>query len=138
MANEYPTVLHRWFDEVWNQRRVETIDEMLSEETRHYGLSGPEGEPVTGVDNFKAFHAAFLDAFPDLTVEVHDVIREGDKLAALYTVTATHGGPLMGLAATGRPTTFQGSGMCRMEGDKFAEVWNVIDFQKMNSDLTKE
>lgn len=135
MSTEYPTLLHRWFDEVWNQKTTETIDAMLTEDSLHHGVSGPGGEPIRGTENFKAFHAAFLDAFPDLHVEIHDVIREGDKLAALYTVEATHNGPLLGREATGRRVKFQGSGMCRVEGDKFVEVWNVIDFEKMNFDL---
>ena len=28
---EYPTLLHRWFDEVWNQKREEAIDEMMGQ-----------------------------------------------------------------------------------------------------------
>lgn len=131
-------LIHRWFDEVWNQKRTDTIYEMMTDETRHYGLAGPDGEAVTGIENFKAFHTAFISAFPDLKVEIENTICEGDKLGVLYTVTGTQQGPLPDRAATGRSTTFKGSGMCRLEGDKFVEVWNVIDFQKMNADLDKE
>lgn len=133
---EYETILHRWFDEVWNQKRTDTIEEMLTEETRHFGISGPGGEPVTGIDNFKAFHGGFLAAFPDLNIEVHEVIREGEKFAGLYTVTGTHDGPLPDREATGREVKFHGSGMCMMKDGKFDEVWNVIDFMKMNHDLS--
>ena len=35
---EYPTLLHRWFDEVWNQQREEAIDEMMTEDVVIHGL----------------------------------------------------------------------------------------------------
>lgn len=135
MSEEYPTLLHRWFDEVWNQKRTDTIEEMMSEETLHHGLTGPGGPPVSGLANFREFHASFLTAFPDLVVEVHDVVTEGDKMACRYTVTGTQIGPLSELEPSRVKVEFTGGGMCRMEGGKFAEVWNQIDFSKMLYDI---
>ncbi len=43
MTDEYHTLMHRWFAEVWNQKRTDTIVEMMSEETLHHGLTGPGG-----------------------------------------------------------------------------------------------
>jgi predicted ester cyclase len=45
--------------------------------------------PVHGYKDFEKFHADFLTVFPDLRVEQGDVITEGDKLAARFTVTGT-------------------------------------------------
>ncbi len=135
MENEYKTILHRWFDEVWNQKRTDTIIEMMSEDTQHYGLTGPGGPPVSGVGNFREFHAAFLAAFPDLQVTVHDVVGEGDKMACRYSITGTHRGLLGDLEPSRVKVEFTGGGMCRLEGGKFAEVWNEIDFAKMRHDI---
>jgi hypothetical protein len=33
MANENALLARRWFEEVWNQRRTDTIDELLTEES---------------------------------------------------------------------------------------------------------
>lgn len=138
MTREYPTALHRWFEEVWNQGKTETIREMLTEETVHHGLTGPGGEPVKGIAAFEEFHQEFLTAFPDLHIDIHDVVTEGDRIAARYTVAATNSGPLQGRAATGKKVEFTGSGVCIFRDGKFDEVWNEVDFSKMEYDLADD
>lgn len=135
MTDEYPTVLHRWFEEVWNQQRTDTIDELMSDDTIHHGLAGPDGGQIRGLDAFKAFHQAFINAMPDLHVEVEDVITDGDKMASRCTVTGTHTGDGLGFPATGRPVRFTGSGVCIFRDGRFVEVWNEFDFMKMHTDL---
>jgi hypothetical protein len=34
MTEKYPTLLHRWFEEVWNQQRDVTIEDTVVEATR--------------------------------------------------------------------------------------------------------
>jgi len=135
---EYETLLHRWFEEVWNQRRTETIRELLTEDSIHHGLSGPGGGTVYGYEDFEKFHADFLAAFPDLRVELGDVITEGAKLAARFTVTGTQTGPFHDLPATGKKVRFTGSGICTVKDGKCHEVWNEVDFLKMQYDLSPD
>ena len=129
------TILHEWFDQVWNQKDTALIDELMTDETKHHGLAGPDGGAITGLDNFKGFHQAFLNAFPDLHVEVNDVVMEGDKIAARCTVTGTHLGDGLGFAPTGKKVRFTGGGICHMKDGKFTEIWNEYDFMKMHADL---
>lgn len=138
MASEYPTLLHRWFQEVWNEKNAATIRELLTEDSIHHGLSGPGGDTVRGSADFEKFHADFLAAFPDLKVELSDVITDGDKLAARFTVTGTQAGPLDGMPPTGKKVRFTGSGICTVKDGKFGEVWNEIDFMKMQYDLSPD
>jgi len=135
MSDRHPTLLHRWFDEVWNQNLTDKIDEMMYETTLHNGLTGPGGPPVSGIANFKEFHKSFREAFPDIQVTVHDVITEGDKMACRYTVTGTQRGPLSELEPSHVKVEFTGGGICKLEGGKFVEVWNQIDFSKMLYDI---
>lgn len=135
MANEYPTLLHRWFDEVWNQKNTGAIHEMFTEDTVIHGLSGPGGPPVRGASAFEKFHSDFIAAFPDLHVDVDDVVTEGDKIAGRFTVRGTQKGDLPELPATGKKVLFSGSGICTTKDGKFVEVWNEVDFPKMQYDL---
>ena len=41
MAKEKNTILHRWFEEVWNNGRTEVIDEMIAPNAIAYGLEDP-------------------------------------------------------------------------------------------------
>jgi steroid delta-isomerase-like uncharacterized protein len=138
MAKEYPTLLHQWFQEVWNERRGEVIEQLLAEDCLHHGLSGPGGGPVRGRADFIAFHKDFIEAFPDLHIELDEVITEGDKLAPRFTVTGTQNGPLRGQPPTGKKVKFTGSGICTVRDGRFVEVWNEIDFMKMQHDLSPD
>jgi steroid delta-isomerase-like uncharacterized protein len=135
MPEEYETVIHRWFDEVWNQKRTDTIEELLSDESVHHGLGGPEGGEVRGVGAFKEFHASFVAAFPNLRVTVEDVVAAGDTIAARYSVTGTHSGEGLGLSAKDQQVDFTGMGICTFKDGKFVEVWNEVDFLKMYAQL---
>lgn len=128
-------LIRHWFEEVWNNKNAAVIREMLSEDSIHHGLGNPGDPPTVGVEAFEVFHKAFLAAFPDLHVEVEDAFSEDDRVAARFVVTGTQTGDLPGMPATGKPVRFTGGGMCRLENGKFVEVWNEIDFPKMQYDL---
>ena len=129
---EYPTLLHRWFDEVWNQKREEAIDEMMTEDVVIHGLGD---EPIVGRENFKPFFRSFSSAFPDIQVTVEDVITDGNKMSCRCTVRGTHTGDGLGFAPTNQPVEFSGGGMCTLENGKFKEVWNEFDFMRMNTQM---
>ncbi|HMQ05237.1 MAG TPA: ester cyclase [Pyrinomonadaceae bacterium] len=132
------TLLHRWFEEVWNQKRTSAIYEMMTEETIIHGLSGPGGPPVLGASDFEKFHSTFVSAFPDVHVEVFDVVSEGNKMACRFTVTGRQMGDLPEITATNKKVLFDGTGVCTVADGKFTEVWNVIDFPKMHYDLAPD
>ena len=41
-------------------------------------------------------------AFPDLKVELAELVADEEAVAFAYTLTGTQGGPLMGIAPTGK------------------------------------
>lgn len=131
MSEANKELIYRWFEEVWNNKREGAIDEMLTAETVHHGLGGTETLEIRGLDNFKEFYRAFINAFPDVRVEVLDCITEGDKIAVRCEVAGTHRGDGLGFAATNREVKFTGSGICTVRDGKFVEVWNNFDFLRM-------
>ena len=42
MSDKNVALIHRWFGEVWNQGRLETIQELMAPEFIGVGQSGPE------------------------------------------------------------------------------------------------
>ena len=100
---EYENLIHRWFEEVWNNRSEEAIDEMFAADGVANGLNDVEGNPLRGPEGFKTLHRAFLSAYPDLKITVEDTITEGDKIAARCTIRATHAGEGIGVAPTNQP-----------------------------------
>ncbi len=87
---------------------------------------GPQ--PLRGPAGFKPFHSAYRNAFPDVTINVDDMVAEGDKVAVRWSGAGTHlGDGQPGLAATGRPVQFQGMNIVRIEDGKLVEGWNLFD-----------
>ena len=135
MAQEYKTLLHRWFEEVWNQGREDAIDEMFAKDGIINGLNDPQGNPARSLEEYKGFFRAFRAAFPNIKVTVEDTVTEGDKIAARCTVKALHEGDGIGLAPTNMPVGFTGMTIVRLKNGKIAEAWNEFDFMKLYQQL---
>jgi steroid delta-isomerase-like uncharacterized protein len=82
---------------------------------------------VTGAAALKHVWSTLLRAFPDLHVEVEDLIAEGDKVVCRNTVTGTHRGEYLGLAATGRTVSYSEIFVFRFADGRIAETWGVVD-----------
>jgi steroid delta-isomerase-like uncharacterized protein len=124
MTTENEGLARRWFEEVWNQRRTETIDELLTDESVCYSESGP----LRGKREFKErTFAPFVLAFPDLRMTVEGTVAQGDEVVVRWSARGTHLGDGLGLPATGRAVAFRGMTWIRFSGGKMAEgrdCWN--------------
>ena len=87
MSERNKGVVRRLVDEVLNAGRLEVVDELYS----------PRLAPVA-----KRWIAPFRASFPDVHMEVVDLIAEGDKLVGRFTCSGTHLGEWLGHAPTGR------------------------------------
>jgi steroid delta-isomerase-like uncharacterized protein len=123
MSAENKVLIRRWFEEVWNKGRAAAIDELLAGNAVLHGF-GPQ--PATAAA-FKQFHAAYRNAFPDVTIQIEEIVAEGDVVAARWRAKGTHRGDGLGMAASGKAAEFNGMGFARVEGGKIAEGWNLFD-----------
>jgi hypothetical protein len=64
MAQAAETVLHRWFEEVWNQGRESSIDELMADGALIHGIATPAGQPMRGAADFKPFFQSSVRHFP--------------------------------------------------------------------------
>ena len=128
-------LIRRWFEEVWNQGRVEAIDEMFAADGVAHGLSDEPGKTMKGPDDFRPFHGIFRGAFPDIEVVVEDTIAEGDLVAARCSVRGKHTGDHLGVAASNAPVEFTGMAIVRIKDGKIVEAWNNFDFLAMNRQI---
>jgi predicted ester cyclase len=135
MPTKYKTIIHEWFEEVWNQGDALAIDRLLGADTIVHGIVGKNGAVVRGPEGFKAFHSDFLNAFPDITVEVIDTVVEGDKMAARCLVSGTHSGNGLGFEPTGKKVEFTGMCIACVQNGKIVEAWNNFDFLTLYQQL---
>lgn len=119
-------LMRRWFQQVWNEGRIETIEELLAPDALVRGL-GEQGQAVRGPKAFSAFFATMKSSFPDIKVQVEQVITEGEWSAALFTATMTYTGGGMGFPANGKKAKVEGMAMGRIVDGKIVDVWNIWD-----------
>ncbi|BDE05973.1 hypothetical protein WPS_12490 [Vulcanimicrobium alpinum] len=71
----------------------------------------------------------FREAFADCEVTIEDTFAAGDRVVVRCTMRATHRGPFLGVAATGKPIVLRTCDIHRIAPDgRIAESWHIEDF----------
>src|ERR1700758_2895018 len=109
----------RWFREVWNERKADTIDEIFSDNAIGHTENGDQNR-----EQFKTGREQLLNAFPDMKVEIEDTAAEGDEVVVRWRVRGTHRGDSLGVQATGRPVEFRGMTWLKFREGVFVEGWD--------------
>ena len=130
MSEANKLLLKEWFEQVWNQKSEEAIDRMLHTDGKIHGFPDADSTLV-GPESFKAIHRSFCGAFPDLHVNVEEVIAEGDLVAAWWTSSMTHLGDHLGFPASGKKGVLTGSSFAVIRGNQIVEGWNQLDIQAL-------
>ena len=91
-------VARRYFDEVMNQGKLEVIKEIMTDD---FEFIIPTQPVHSGYDEMAGFVTYLRTAFPDLKFGVDREVAADDKVAIRWTITGTHRGEFLGMAATG-------------------------------------
>lgn len=113
-------LLHRIYEEIVNQGRVEAADELF---TADYVDHGPMGD-LDGREAFKAVISQWRGAVPDVHCTLENVIVQGDLAAWLVRTTGTHTGGDLGFPATGRTFETLSANIGRLRGGQAVEHWS--------------
>lgn len=133
MSHDNITLVRRWFEEVWNQRRAGTIDELVTAESVCHADDGP----MRGPDEFKQRqYTPFLAAFTDLRVAVEAIIAHGDEVVVRWTAAGTHSGDALGFPATGEPVSFRGITWIHVHNGKMIEAWQSSNIPEVIRSLS--
>jgi steroid delta-isomerase-like uncharacterized protein len=127
--------MKRWYREVWNERKIETIRELLSPEfVGHY-----EHEEIKGINNWKErFFDTLVEAIPDFHVEIDDMLAHGDQVVARWKVRGVFKGKLFGMPPTGETIEFVGSSWTRVVDGKLIENWNYWNMSYLIGNVVSE
>jgi predicted ester cyclase len=86
-------------EDVLNAGNLDLLDEVVADDfIEHLALV----EETSGIDQFKDFLTMVTGAFPDLRIQVNELIAEGNKVVARLTVQGTHQGSANGPGPTNR------------------------------------
>ena len=111
-------VMHRFLE------FINTASEMLAQE-----LISPDAifhvpgrpEPMRGPAGYLAIIGMMRGGFPDIQWTLEEMVAEGDKVAARFTMRGTHRGTFFGVPPTGQIIAVQAMNIYRLSSGQFVE-----------------
>jgi steroid delta-isomerase-like uncharacterized protein len=101
-----------------------TIDELVEPDAR---IRTPLPGDAKGSEKLKQVWMVLLAGFPDLQLNVEDLIGEDDKVVARIVCTGTHRGEYMGVAPSGKSIAYEEIFIFRFANGRVIETWGVVD-----------
>jgi steroid delta-isomerase-like uncharacterized protein len=125
------TVVRRLYQEVWNERKLEVADELISPSHALVDPNAADGE--TGPEAYKAQVMRLVSAFPDLKFKLQDMICEKDKVVAAWTISGTHKGEYKGIEPTDKKVLVEGITIHQIADGKILDSlvsWDTLGLLK--------
>ena len=132
-------IVTRWWQELWNERRLEVADELLAPEYVLHALwsnpaiTGPCDVP--GIQPAKDVVRTWSQSFADFKVSINTMVDAGDHVACTHTFSATQTSEFMGRPATGRGGAISGITIMRLQDGQIVEAWTSWDMMGMVQQL---
>ncbi len=111
--------VRRFVDEVWNGRNYEAAADLYGEKYFNTFGAGPSAR----IEPIRRYH----NAFPDLHLDVEELIVAGDTVVLRLTVRGTDTGGYLGRAPTGRAVEEWVVTIMHFEGDMVVREWIGAD-----------
>ena len=108
---------------VFNEGRLALAPEFLAPDAVHHDLGLEAEEVQCGSEPLMETLYLYRFAFPDLRVEIRDMLAEGDRVVTRLVLEGTHTQRLMGVAASGRRVRIWGVRIDRLAEGRIVESW---------------
>jgi steroid delta-isomerase-like uncharacterized protein len=111
--------------DAWNGHDPERLVKLLDE--KYVSESDTHPATLTGRESARQFMMLYVKAFPDLHIDVAQILAEGDFVVARWTAAGTHRGDLMGIPPTNRRTVTNGCSVVQVKNSKATHEWLYWD-----------
>ncbi len=112
-AEENKALIHRFVETVWNQKKIDALDEFHAQEFMFNGV-------LQTTEQFKQMLREYFAEVPDLRNTIEDMSAEGDKVAYRWTMRGTN-------QTTGKPEASRGITFNRIQHQKIVDDWYDSD-----------
>lgn len=109
--------------EAINAGNMERLRELVADDVIMHGQGGQDARGAESVVSATVNNAAF----PDRTLEIEQLIAEGDTVVARMRFTGTHEGKMHGVEPTNEEIDIRVMSMYRIEDGLLTEGWFVED-----------
>jgi predicted ester cyclase len=122
-GNANATVILRLYEECLNQGRLESLPDLV----RPNVINHFDDNEQTGLAAFEQNIRRVRAMFPNGHFTIDDVVSNGNKAAARWTMTAIFSVPIAGVAPTGKRITHDAIAFYRFDQGRIAEAWVQVD-----------
>lgn len=133
-VEENVALMQRWFKEVWNEGRVQTIYDLMDKDAIGIGQDQP-GVEIHGPRDFEALYNRLRGAFPDISITVEDAFGAGDRAVVRWSAVMTHTGDHLGVPATNRLVRVTGITIAQIRDGKIIRGWDNWDQLSLTEQL---
>ncbi|MGH9415461.1 MAG: ester cyclase [Terriglobales bacterium] len=112
------------FTQAVNTGRLEALRQLIAPGVKDHD---PAPGQESGPEGYIKMFGALREAFPDLMVTADKLVTDEDQVGMAYTMTGTHRGAFMGIAATGKAIRARGVQIARFENGILIERWGSSD-----------
>lgn len=131
MFHNNEITMRRFVEQAINNGNFPVLDEVIHP---NYTYRSPD-QVLQGSEALKELIAAYRNAFPDLHLDIEELVSTDDKAVLSFTLSGTHQGELMGIAPTGRQMKVNGMTLSHFESGKIVEEWELLDQLNMFQQL---
>ncbi len=123
MAHDNTQVTRRLIEDVWNNGKLQALDELLD--------PAFEGrDPLRGPLNVEQYRNAvkgFRLAFPDVRFELNAVVASDKHVTTRWTMRCTHLGPFLGIESSGKSAQVTGLNLAELRNGKLVSEYSEWD-----------
>ncbi len=113
---------------------VDTLNEIFAEDFVNH--TAPPGSPKNRDGVVYFFNHLLKPAFPDLKVEIHDMVAEGDKVTTRKSFYATHKGEFFGVQSTSKSVVMEVIDIIQLRDGKYVGHWGILDLNSLMTQIT--
>lgn len=117
--------------DAWNARDDDAIGRFYAEDAT---LSDAGGDTASGRHAIAARAKTYIDAFPDLRLDLESIAVDGNRFVVQWKASGTNTAPLMGMPATNKPVVVEGCDVGEVGEDglvlRETDYWNEASFMR--------
>jgi|TARA_B100000780_G_C20873873_1_gene347564 steroid delta-isomerase-like uncharacterized protein len=113
---------------VWESTFSEKNIDLVTSENFHEDVTVVTASGnVTGLDDFKAYYANYINGFSDGEFSVVNAFAQGDNLVKQWSFKGTHDGDFFGISATNKSLDLKGTTIVKMKDGKVLQEEDFFD-----------
>ncbi len=113
------------YGDVINKNQLERLDRIIAQNAiSHTPMLRSN---LTVSENYRTLYSSLRTAFPDMQIQIEEVISQGDRAVVRYRLKGTHTGEFMGMRASNLPIDVVGIDMIKIQNGQVVEHWGLVD-----------